>query len=186
MLIWKKSIGLIIRMAKAKNMKNIRCFNHENSFHMVLGSNTELPKFLNSDWKELNMNEFPAKSGGSGVEGPVIAPPNLVKDSGFKRPPKKQKRPTNLHGTKNEWECEICDGKFFSSSNLKRHVESVHEKKKPFSCEICSKKFGSKYNLNQHIAGTHEKKRPFKCSTCNKGFSRNFGRNRHQKSCKIK
>ena len=84
----------------AKNMKNIRCFNHQNRFHVVLGSTTELPTFLNSDWKELDMKEFPVKNGGSGVEGPAIAPPNLDKDSGFKRPPKKPKRPTNLHGMK--------------------------------------------------------------------------------------
>ena len=77
-------------MAMAKNMKNIRCFNHENSFHMVLGSNTELPTFVTSDWKELDMNEFPVKSAGSGVEGTAIAPPNLDRDSGFKRPPKRK------------------------------------------------------------------------------------------------
>jgi hypothetical protein len=35
------------------------------------------------------------------LEGPAIAPPNLDRDSGFKRPPKKPKRPTNLHGMKN-------------------------------------------------------------------------------------
>ena len=81
-------------------MKNSRVFKHQNKFHFVLGSNTELPEFVTSDWEEVEMNEFPVKTAGSGVEGPDIAPPNLDRDSGFKRPPKKPKRPTNLHGMK--------------------------------------------------------------------------------------
>ena len=72
-------------------MKNSRVFKHQNKFHFVLGSNTELPEFVTSDWKEVEMNEFPVKTAGSGVEGPDIAPPNLDRDSGFKRPPKKTK-----------------------------------------------------------------------------------------------
>ena len=74
-----------------KIMKNSRVFKHQNKFHFVLGSNTELPEFVTSDWKEVEMNEFPVKTAGSGVEGPDIAPPNLDRDSGFKRPPKKTK-----------------------------------------------------------------------------------------------
>lgn len=70
-------------------MKNSR-FNHQNRFHFALSSNTELPTVGTSDSKDLDMNEFPVKSAGSGVEGPAIAPPNLDRDSGFKRPPKRK------------------------------------------------------------------------------------------------
>ena len=72
-----------------KSMKNSR-FNHQNRFHFALSSNTELPTVVTSDSKELDMNEFPVKNAGSGVEGPAIAPPNLDRDSGFKRPPKRK------------------------------------------------------------------------------------------------
>ena len=72
-----------------KSMKNSR-FNHQNRFHFALSSNTELPTVGTSDSKDLDMNEFPVKSEGSGVEGPAIAPPNLDRDSGFKRPPKRK------------------------------------------------------------------------------------------------
>ena len=70
-------------------MKNSR-FNHQNRFYFALSSNTELSTVGTSDSKDLDMNEFPVKSEGSGVEGPAIAPPNLDRDSGFKRPPKRK------------------------------------------------------------------------------------------------
>ena len=73
-----------------KIMKNSRVFKHQNKFHFVLGPNTELPDFVTSDWKEVEMNEFPVKAAGSGIEGLAIAPPNLDRDSGVKRPPKKK------------------------------------------------------------------------------------------------
>ena len=72
-------------------MKNSRVFKHQNKYHFVLGSNTEVPDFVTSDWEEVEMNEFPVKTAGSGVEGPAIAPPNLDRVSGSKRPPKKTK-----------------------------------------------------------------------------------------------
>ena len=49
-----------------------------------------MPTFATSDPKELDKNELPVKSAGSGVEGPDIAPPNLDRDTGFKRPPKRK------------------------------------------------------------------------------------------------
>ena len=72
-----------------KSMKNSR-FNHQNRFHFALSSNTEMPTFATSDPKELDKNELPVKSAGSGVEGPAIVPPNLDRDSGFKRPTKRK------------------------------------------------------------------------------------------------
>ena len=70
-------------------MKNSR-FNHQNRFHFALSSNTELPTVVTSDSKELDMNEFPVKSAGSGVEGTVIAPPKFGLRFGLQKTSKEE------------------------------------------------------------------------------------------------
>ena len=90
-------------------MEKVKCFNNGNLYHMVLQGPPIFPSptFFQGNWKEVDMNDM---SGGSGVEGPAIAPPSSDKIS--ERP----KRPTNLHeGTKNEFACEIFAGKFIHS-----------------------------------------------------------------------
>ena len=81
-------------------MKNSRVFKHQNKYHFVLGSNTEVPDFVTSDWEEVEMNEFPVKTARSGVEGPAIAPQIWTEFRAPKDLQKKPKRPTNLHGRK--------------------------------------------------------------------------------------
>ena len=71
-------------------MKNSR-FNHQNRFHFALSSNTELPTFVTSDPKNLDKNELPVKSAGSGVEGPAIAPPKFGQRFGLQKTYKEEK-----------------------------------------------------------------------------------------------
>lgn len=63
-----------------------------------------------------------------------------------------------IHSGQKSFECDNCDKKFASVSNLKRHI-LTHEPKKPsvavFKCEFCPKKYTRKGSVLRHVKSSH-------------------------------
>ena len=81
----------------------------------------------------------------------------------------------NLHKSKvhgniglNNFECDICQGKFKSLGNLKHHFSRKHDKAKNFKCDICDQDFHSPGELKSHENVTHQGIRNLvQCKYCN-------------------
>ena len=71
---------------------------------------------------------------------------------------------------KEEYACDECSKKFFSSSGLIAHKNVTH-KKQNFRCEYCDKTFKSKPVLQAHINIVHLNKYRATCDICNKAYS---------------
>ena len=85
----------------------------------------------------------------------------------------------SVHEGKKPYKCSICDKRCSLKAELKEHIEIVHEKKKPHKCPICDYKCAKKGNLNTHVASVHEKKKPHKCSICDFSCSQQSQLKRH-------
>ncbi|XP_047125613.1 zinc finger protein ZFP2 isoform X3 [Hydra vulgaris] len=68
------------------------------------------------------------------------------------------------------FKCFLCNKKFASAKNLKRHAV-VHSDEKPFECNTCKKSFARVSDLKLHLP-VHEEDKPFKCNQCEKTFTR--------------
>uniref|UniRef100_A0A1B6DZ53 C2H2-type domain-containing protein n=1 Tax=Clastoptera arizonana TaxID=38151 RepID=A0A1B6DZ53_9HEMI len=79
--------------------------------------------------------------------------------------------------------CSLCDIKFYSKQNLRRHRINVHKvtiiKNKSqgkFKCNVCNAGFSCKGNLNRHIREQHvstsDEAVKITCPACNKCFRR--------------
>ena len=52
------------------------------------------------------------------------------------------------------YECEFCDKRFSSESNVRRHIKNVHYKKE-LKCPKCEFKTSRKDNLDRHMFVKH-------------------------------
>lgn len=82
----------------------------------------------------------------------VRPPPYGVGPSGSSHssaqpPPAKKPRARN-------YTCSRCNFKFYTNSDLAKHISSVHDKLKPYGCDICGKKFGEKSNATKQYVTT--------------------------------
>ena len=75
--------------------------------------------------------------------------------------------------------CEICSAKFFSKSDLNKHMDHVHLGVK-FTCDICGKNYAQRGALNKHIQGVHEKV-TYKCKECPRQTTQTHVLNLHMK-----
>ena len=68
-------------------------------------------------------------------------------------------------------ECPICQHKFHSLRDLKRHINGVHEGKKEVQCQLCGKFFSCSNTLSTHVRCVHLKIKAYACQKCNKSFT---------------
>ncbi|XP_037285892.1 uncharacterized protein LOC119178754 isoform X2 [Rhipicephalus microplus] len=77
--------------------------------------------------------------------------------------------PMKPETTAGSWfECDICEQRYTSKGNLRRH-QSVHKRKKEHSCLLCGKKFTLKSYLITHER-VHTGEKLYTCHICGKKF----------------
>ncbi|CAG2224567.1 KRAB [Mytilus edulis] len=82
----------------------------------------------------------------------------------------------NAESLKN-FECEICQKKFYFNSDLLRH-NLTHSGARPHKCEFCGMKFKLRGALVEHVKSLHENSK-YPCETCGKIFSAMRNLKRH-------
>ena len=78
------------------------------------------------------------------------------------------------------YQCELCPFKSPSPSGIQHHKKYRHSDERPFNCQFCDAKFKSKSDLRKHI-DIHSSETPFKCSLCSFECRCCHTLNRHQK-----
>ena len=77
--------------------------------------------------------------------------------------------------------CEVCNKKLRSFSDLKRHMIQ-HTGERNWQCEVCPRKFGQKYQLKKHIE-THSDTKEVSywfCQHCDKRLTSKTSRDAHE------
>ena len=59
------------------------------------------------------------------------------------------------HEGQKDHKCKICGKSYYTTSDLKKHIQCVHEKQNPI-CSLCGKVFSMVCALNKHIRTQHE------------------------------
>ena len=82
----------------------------------------------------------------------------------------KEKREKNSQEMNHK--CDICEMKFQTSQDLKRHKVAIHCEENPVQCKDCEKTFTSSANLKVHMRRIHKKMKPIiECDLCGKTFT---------------
>ena len=77
-------------------------------------------------------------------------------------------------GCSAEFECPICEKKFWYKKSIYKHLEHFHSDTLPsFRCQICDKNFGYKDNLETHMKEVHGGVK-YSCDKCPAAFARNM------------
>lgn len=73
------------------------------------------------------------------------------------------------HG-KNRFQCVTCK-KWFAKRYLLNAHQKTHSGVKNYECQLCQKRYTSQTNLDRHVRVFHRQERQHKCTTCHKTFS---------------
>ena len=65
--------------------------------------------------------------------------------------------------------CLVCDARFPTAYNLRRHKEIIHLQMKYFQCDKCGLDFSRKESFKTHVL-SHQGLKPFQCHICQKSF----------------
>ena len=74
------------------------------------------------------------------------------------------------HEGQKDHKCKICGKSYYTTSDLKKHIQCVHEKQNPI-CSLCGKVFSMVCALNKHIRTQHEglkREEKIPCEICQK------------------
>ncbi|XP_060809222.1 gastrula zinc finger protein XlCGF57.1 isoform X2 [Amyelois transitella] len=83
------------------------------------------------------------------------------------------------HGAKRQIsECTICGKTFLSPQNLRVHTRNVHVRERNYQCSICELRFFTKFDQKRHEK-THEDVKSFSCSYCEGKFKSKDSLRRH-------
>lgn len=87
----------------------------------------------------------------------------------FNKPENKEEHIAKCHGQ----ECDQCEKRFKSDSELKKHKACIHGdgETKAFICGFCDKEFQLKKYLEDHL-DAHPEAKPLNCYSCGRGFPR--------------
>lgn len=85
----------------------------------------------------------------------------------------------NFHKTDNNYDCEICNRKFYTQTNLEMHMR-VHSNGKKFTCSYCKKAFLTYESLQEHVQNQCQK-RKYECQYCGRRFSRPHEKVKHER-----
>lgn len=85
----------------------------------------------------------------------------------------------NAHIESVKYDCEICNRKFHTKSNLDMHVR-VHTNGKKFACSYCKKDFISYDSFQEHVK-KHCQSRPYECQYCGRRFVRPHEKVKHER-----
>ncbi|XP_049883283.1 zinc finger protein 93-like isoform X1 [Pectinophora gossypiella] len=77
-------------------------------------------------------------------------------------------------------ECDVCENKYFSKSELNKHMLS-HTGVREYQCAVCLKSYVRKATLREHMR-IHENDRRFKCEACGQAFIQKCSWKSHMKS----
>ncbi|VVC98042.1 unnamed protein product [Leptidea sinapis] len=87
---------------------------------------------------------------------------------------------TRDHLMQRNHECNFCEMKFYSWSELKDHSVK-HTKVREFQCDVCLKSFGRRDALKQHLR-IHANDRRYKCVRCDQTFIQKCSWRSHMKT----
>ena len=73
-----------------------------------------------------------------------------------------------------------CPYTSYYPANMKSHKAIVHDQIKNYNCELCEAKFYYEYKLKQHVETTHGSTK-YVCETCAKSYNRKDRLNAHVK-----
>ena len=87
-----------------------------------------------------------------------------------------------VHFSKDQFPCEVCDRNFKAKRYLRDHMRRVHKQKlkasyepkvnQSFNCTFCDKSLASESSLQRHIQVVHKKDQVCKCDVCGATFAR--------------
>ena len=86
-----------------------------------------------------------------------------------------------VHLKLKDHECQQCDFKSSTNSDLKIHVKHVHLKLKYVECQQCNYKCSSNGSLKMHVKRVHLKIKDHECKQCDYKCSSNTHLTRHVK-----
>lgn len=77
--------------------------------------------------------------------------------------------------------CCICNRKFSSAANARKHIRMQHNSYRPHKCKICGKAFPYPSSLLEHMTSHSTDPRKLICDMCGKVFIRQSGLRKHVK-----
>ncbi|XP_968302.3 zinc finger protein ZFP2 [Tribolium castaneum] len=83
------------------------------------------------------------------------------------------------HRPENGFNCDICNRKFHTKSNLEMHIKA-HSNNKKFTCSYCKKPFVTYDALNEHLLNQCQK-RAYACQFCGRRFARPHEKVKHER-----
>lgn len=84
-----------------------------------------------------------------------------------------------FHSQEKDYNCGICNRKFFTQENLDMHMHA-HAEVKKFTCSYCKKGFLSNDKLEAHISAQCQM-RQYECQYCGRRFSRPHEKVKHER-----